>query len=87
MPPIVLNLSCTAVWAFFLFVAYQRRGNLKDAILLHIFNNLIEVILLMSIGLESYNKKLRMTELHPKKLDKNLTFGWTCQEKIDIKLS
>ncbi|GFG41438.1 CPBP family intramembrane glutamic endopeptidase [Streptococcus canis] len=34
-----------------LFVAYQRRGNLKDSILLHIFNNLLPAIILLLTGL------------------------------------
>lgn len=34
-----------------LFVAYQRRGNLRDSILLHIFNNLFPAITLLLMGL------------------------------------
>lgn len=39
-----------------LFVTYQRRGNLRDSILLHIFNNLFPAITLLLMGLESYKK-------------------------------
>ncbi|OBY97423.1 CAAX protease [Streptococcus dysgalactiae subsp. equisimilis] len=34
-----------------LFVTYQRRGNLRDSILLHIFNNLFPAITLLLMGL------------------------------------
>lgn len=42
-----------------LFVTYQRRGNLRDSILLHIFNNLFPAITLLLMGLEFIRKTLR----------------------------